>query len=130
MHKPPLNLRNEVELFYLEALHHWSEYTDASRKKLISKTVMIVSGLMLGWLMYGGNSYSIIPRVVAISIVLIGMCFYVLSENKARLSYKLYLLRQNWLSNKDNLVLDPSTQGLKLKGRNQPFDIAEDANWQ
>jgi hypothetical protein len=130
MDKPPLNLRNEVESYYHEALSYWSDYTNVSRKKWISKMAMITAGLILGWLMYAGDSYSIIPRVICITIILIGMYFYVLCESKARLSYKLYLLRQAWLSNKVDLLLDPSNQGLKLKGSNQFFDIADDANWQ
>ena len=130
MDKPPLNLRNEVESYYHEALNYWSDYTNASRKKWISKMAMITAGLIPGWLMYAGDSYSIIPRVICITIILIGMYFYVLCESKARLSYKLYLLRQAWLSNKVDLLLDPSNQGLKLKGSNQFFDIADDANWQ
>ncbi|NBT42711.1 MAG: hypothetical protein EBT20_20035 [Alphaproteobacteria bacterium] len=129
MKKLPLELKPDIIEHHREAMINWSIQTQALKEKSRSNMIMVLGGVLLGSYLYMQDTIPYYVALFGVALILVGMYFYASSANKAKFAFKSYALREAWLNNKAQLIINPSTGKVKVKGENHFFDIADHDNW-
>ncbi|MFZ8953320.1 MAG: hypothetical protein ACO2ZB_06305, partial [Gammaproteobacteria bacterium] len=88
---------------------NWSIQSQALKEKSRSNMIMVLGGVLLGSYLYLQDTIPFYVALFGVALILVGMYFYASSANKAKFAFKSYALREAWLNNKAQLIINPST---------------------